>query len=791
MNDGILQRPLSELERVLEDVPIGFCTFDLDFRYVFVNKWLAALNGIPVAAHLGRTIHQVIPHVAAGIEDQLRQVIETGETIVGGDVEAETLAFPGEKRFFQHTYTAITDTNDEIIGLSCLVTDVTTTTRAERAMHENIVALDKSQEQLTLSLEAASIGTWSWNLLDGTHFWDSRMMRMSGLSQEALTGVMADDFMQSLHPDDKNMVTEAISQSLEHGADYNVDYRIIRPDNNDVRVINARALVVRDDAGKPTRMTGVAIDITEQKNTEKALKDAHDALEMRVAERAQELQTTQARLLDAIESISEGFILYDQDDRFIMCNEIYFDFYPMVRELAVPGAKLEDIARRAFEQGAVKGSIENTGHWLQLRLEQQRTAQGTHEQELPDGRWLLCSERKTANGYTVGIRTDITEIKHTGEQLRQAQKMEAIGQLTGGLAHDFNNLLAAILGNTELIALDLDNGDPRIEAVIRAAMRGAELTQHLLAFSRKQTLNPQAIVVDALLSSMKLLLDRTLGETIEISTTADKDLWLVDADPAQLENALLNLAINARDAMAEGGSLIIEATNAELDENYVVHDVEFTPGDYVMIAVSDTGSGMSAEVLALVFEPFYTTKDVGEGSGLGLAMVYGFAKQSRGHVTIYSDQGHGTTVRLYLPRNIEESTKLPQEVAVEILGGQGEKVLVVEDDPDVCDLAVTLLESLNYRVQRASDGVEALSMLEQIPPPDLLLTDVVLPNKINGTELATEAKQRIPTIKILFMSGYATNAARHNGLADSDAILLNKPFLRRELAAKVRRALDQ
>ena len=277
---GPMSGPMSELTQVFQDVPNGFCTFDIDFRYVFVNEWLAALNGVSAAEHIGRTIHEVIPDVAAGVEAQLRQVIETGEPIVGGEVEAETPANPGEKRVFRHTYTAIKDNDAEIVGLSCLVSDVTKQHRAESAMRENVVALDKSQERLNLSLEAASIGTWSWNLLDGTHFWDSRMLAMAGMPLEALTGIMANDFIRSLHPDDESMVMEAIRRSLEEGAEYNVDYRLIRRDNGEVRNINARALVIHDDAGKPIRMTGVALDVTEQKKAKAEIQSQRDELEV-------------------------------------------------------------------------------------------------------------------------------------------------------------------------------------------------------------------------------------------------------------------------------------------------------------------------------------------------------------------------------------------------------------------------------------------------------------------------------------------------------------------------------
>ena len=387
---------------------------------------------------------------------------------------------------------------------------------------------------------------------------------------------------------------------------------------------------------------------------------------------------------------------------------------------------------------------------------------------------------------------DVSERARAEEQLRQAQKMEAVGQLTSGVAHDFNNLLAVIMGNAELLLGALQGkAAKQFDAVIKAAERGAELTHRLLAFSRKQTLQPRAVDLKALLGGMINLLDRTLGETIEIKTLSAQGLWWAEVDPGQLENALLNLVVNARDVMPEGGTLVIEASNANLDEASAHYHADLTPGDYVILAVSDSGSGMSPEVLERAFEPFFTTKEAGQGSGLGLAMVYGFAKQSGGHVTIYSEQGHGTTVKLYLPRMREEAAGAGDGTVTEVPRAKGETVLVVEDDADVRQLAVAMLEGLGYRVLQAPDGPAALVILDNCPPPELLLSDLVLPRGLSGPDVAEKVKRALPAIKVLFMSGYANHAARHRSLAMTDAELLNKPFSMRELALKVRGALDR
>jgi len=386
---------------------------------------------------------------------------------------------------------------------------------------------------------------------------------------------------------------------------------------------------------------------------------------------------------------------------------------------------------------------------------------------------------------------DITERKELEEQLRQAQKMEAVGQLTGGVAHDFNNLLAVILGNADVLEERLFGGNKATRAIIRAATRGAELTQHLLTFSRRQPLRPQVIDLSELITGITDLLQRTLGETIQVETSSAEGLWRAEADPGQLENALLNLALNARDAMPNGGTLSVSTANAVLDENYAARHMGVTPGDYLLLTIKDTGSSMTPEVLEHAFEPFFTTKGVNEGSGLGLSMVYGFAKQSGGDVTIQSEPGHGTTVKLYLPRAQPGAQDAWQAVAVEEPTAQGETVLVVEDDADVRELTESALHSLGYRVLCAKDARTGLAALRAAPRVDLLLSDVVLPGGTSGPAMAAEAERLRPGLKVLFISGYAASAADPKTPFPQDARLLDKPFRKRQLAQIVRATLER
>jgi PAS domain S-box-containing protein len=394
--------------------------------------------------------------------------------------------------------------------------------------------------------------------------------------------------------------------------------------------------------------------------------------------------------------------------------------------------------------------------------------------------------------YTV--MTDITERRATEEQLRQSQKMQAVGKLTGGVAHDFNNLLAVILGNLELAVESLEGRGEEVAHLLapalRAAERGVTLTRSLLAFARQQPLEPTIIDLPGLMRDMTNLLRHTIPASIDIEFVSAAGLWKCEADAGQLQNALLNLAVNSRDAMPEGGKLTIETGNVRLDEEYAATHEEITAGQYVMIAVSDTGAGMSPETAARAFEPFYTTKGLGRGTGLGLSMVYGFAKQSGGHVAIYSEPGHGTTVRIYLPRWIGQADKAVQPKTAAFPTANNERILVVEDDEDVRFIAVTMLRSLGYKVLEATDGNGALALLRQTEDIALLVTDVMLSGAMNGKRVALEAEALRPGIKILYMSGYSENAIVHHGRLDQGVHFIQKPFRKQDMAQKVRQVLS-
>ncbi|TWI52484.1 PAS domain S-box-containing protein [Pseudomonas duriflava] len=434
---------------------------------------------------------------------------------------------------------------------------------------------------------------------------------------------------------------------------------------------------------------------------------------------------------------------------------------------------IDFIFQPVLDEGGVVSGIFFQGHDV--------TAQTLAQEEL----------RRSRENLQTLVEERTQELERSQQALHHSQKMEAIGKLTGGVAHDFNNVLQIIEGNLELLRPELSHsasGMAKLENVAAAVVRGARLSSQLLAFARRQPLKPIAINLSRLLRSMDDLLRRALGETIEIETVIAGGLWTTMVDPNQLENVILNLAINARDAMKAGGKLTLELSNAMLDDHYVRSQTDIAPGQYVLLAVSDTGSGMSAETLERAFEPFFTTKPEGEGTGLGLSMAYGFVKQSSGHIRIYSELGCGTTIKLYLPRTHEAET-LPVQINDDNVVGGNETILVVEDDLAVQATVIELLVGLGYKVLRANDAQSALSILQSGMPIDLLFTDVVMPGALRSPDLARQAKQLLPNIAVLFTSGYTQNAIVHGGRLDPGVELLSKPYRLQDLARKVRQLL--
>ena len=541
------------------------------------------------------------------------------------------------------------------------------------------------------------------------------------------------------------------------------------------RFVNLVYQPILDEAGRVTGIFAEGHDVTHRKRAEEALRALNDTLAAQVEARTHERDMTWR--------ISEDlFLICTMDGVFKSVNPAWSAALGYAEHDLV-GTRLDALVHpddlvavvergRALAQGAVLRDFD-------LRL---RARSG-------DYRWYswTCVPE---GGQFYGAGRDVTTRKSLEDQLRRSQKMEALGQLTGGVAHDFNNLLQVISGNLHLLSKDIagnERAEMRVQNALAGVTRGSKLASQLLSFGRRQPLEPKVVNVGRFLQGMDDMLRRTLGEEIQLETVVAGGLWNTLVDPNQIENAVLNLAINARDAMAGHGRLTIEATNASLDDAYAA-DNDAQPGQYVLIAVTDTGSGMPPEILDKVFEPFFSTKPEGKGTGLGLSMVYGLVKQSNGHIKIYSELGHGTTVKIYLPRNMAQEDMLTDLRTQPVQGGT-ETVLVVEDDDEVRETTVALLTDLGYRTLRARDAASALTVVESGAPIDLVFTDVVMPGPVRSTDLARKAKERLPGVAVLFTSGYTENSIVHAGRLDPGVELLPKPYSRETLARKIRHVL--
>jgi PAS domain S-box-containing protein len=554
-------------------------------------------------------------------------------------------------------------------------------------------------------------------------------------------------------------------------------------------------------------------EIGERRQAEAAVRQLNDELEERVRARTAELEAANERLRQEVEErrraedrLAAGEQRYRQvvelirkalwihcDGRIVFANNAAAQMLGAGAPAQLVGRATLDIVdprdrERAAERTRILGATRRPAPLTEMRLQR------------IDGRPLMAEIQAVPFDHdgrpaVLAVARDITLRKDIEEQLRQSQKMEAIGQLTGGLAHDFNNLMMVVIGNLDRLDSALAGNQAAREmahSALSAALRGSELTRKLLAFARKQSLQSTVVDLNDLVAGMTSLLGRTLGEKTQVEVKTARALWPIETDPAQVESALANLAINARDAMPNGGRLTIETSNASLDAAYAAENPDAVAGDYVMLAVTDTGTGIAPEDLGRVFEPFFTTKGPGRGSGLGLSMVYGFMKQSGGHMKIYSEVGHGTVVRLYFPRTggaaatATAEASAPQETAA-----HGELILVVEDNAEVRRTAVSQLRDLGYRTLEAANGKEALAQLNGAQDVALLFTDIVMPGGMTGWELGTAVKGLRPDLPILYTSGFSESSVQDDRAHAASRHFLPKPYRKRELAQKLQQLLRE
>ncbi len=655
-----------------------------------------------------------------------------------------------------------------------------------------------SAERYRLARMATYDAIWDWRLDDGHVIWNAALHDLFG---HALEQTSADWWLEHIHPDDRAGIDHAIHAVIDgSGTRWSAEYRFLRADGGYAE-ISDRGTVLRDAQGRPLRMIGAMRDLSEHRAAQRALYESE-------------------RLFRTMfESIDQGFSVIEfldgphgplSDYVHVMANPAYAVHTGIenvvgqrVREM-VPleaGAWVE-IYREVLVSGKpirFQRELEHTGRHLELsalRIEPaERRQVAVLFQDITPRHQAERALRTLNDTLERRVADEVAERVRTEDALRQSQKMEAVGQLTGGIAHDFNNMLAVISNALELLGRRLPPGDERTPHYLAMAKggvrRAADLTQRLLAFARQQPLRPAALSVNALVEGMSELLRHSLGAPIALELALSENLWTTFADPGQLENAIVNLVVNARDAMDDGGRLRIATARRSLDAQQAGALGALAAGDYVVVEVADTGSGMTPQVIGRAFEPFFTTKEVGRGTGLGLSQVYGFVRQSGGTVTIESAPGQGSTVRIFLPRHMAAPGKPEPETRVPgpATGCRSELVLVVDDEAEVRTLLTEMLDELGYGVLCADGGGAALEVLDAHPDIGLLLTDVVMPG-MNGRKLADEALRRRPGLKLLFTTGYTRNLMVDNGVLDRAVQILPKPFSIEELASAVRTQFD-
>jgi PAS domain S-box-containing protein len=694
-----------------------------------------------------------------------------------------------EQVYWTYGYSPI-DEDDGIGGVLVVCRDVTRDYLASVALREREAELARVQQ-------LGRIGGLEVDLTAGFRNRRSpEYLLIHGLPADA-ANESHEDWVRRIHPEDREATEKKFRDAVAGDLrEYSVQYRIIRPSDRETRWISVKSTIERDAEGKAIRLVGAHTDVTEQVMAEQALRQSEDRFR-KLADQLAELNATLAQRVeektrerDRIWNVSQDLLVVA--DR----NGVWRTVNPAwTRTLGWSEAELlnrtsewmehpDDNGLTRTEVGKL-GAAETT-----VRFESRfRHKDGSY-------RWLSWTGVADRD-LIYAVARDVTaekaaaeRLKATEEALLQSQKMEAVGQLTGGIAHDFNNLLTGIVGSLDLLQTRLsqgrtDNFARYINAAMTSANRAAALTHRLLAFARRQPLIPKGVDVNALVVSLEDLLRRTIGETIDLQISAKGDLWFPLCDPNQLESALLNLAINARDAMPDGGKLTISAANARLD-SVTADTPALAPGDYICIAVRDSGVGMSAEVAARAFDPFFTTKPIGQGTGLGLSMIYGFARQSNGHATIDSKLGQGTTVRLYLPRHHGgAAAEQASATAAAEHAATGETVLVVEDEPVVRGVILEMLAEQGYRTLDAVDGLSGMRILRSRERIDLLVTDVGLPG-MNGRQLADQARETRPGLKILFITGYAESVAIADGFLQPGMEMITKPFDLENLSQRIR-----
>ena len=752
------------------DIARSRITGDASFANLYRLDLQAAVAGVEPAVFFS------IIHPA----DRPRIQLAVGAMLRGAEVfgkEFRILTTGGSVRWIKARGRTRTDAHGEPAHFSGVMLDVT---------EQKIV-----EEQLRIAQSAGGIGTFSYLEGFATASVSSQFCRLLGLQPA-----------HELPITTINRVSEAgqpriidTTSSVLVGPSVSNDIRITRPDNGESRWLARRGEFVQDSETAGLRFVGVVYDVTDSKRREVQLREFNEELERRVEERTRNLRRSEARA-SAYFNLSPEYLLLSRVgadggvtlDDVNSAAETFFGISRATSRGQPAGSVFNAEIAGSMEERSIRAVASGAVQAYQVT---RKYGPDAHEASVAVS-VALVERHADGGGLVLFSARDVTEQRRIEEQLRQSQKMEAVGQLTGGLAHDFNNLLAGVSGSLELMAIRLRQGrtgelERYMAAAQGATRRAAALTHRLLAFSRRQTLEPKTTDVNRLVAGLEDLIRRTVGPSIALEVVGTTGLWTALVDPPQLENALLNLCINARDAMPHGGRITVETHNKWIDE-HAARERDMTPGQYLSLSVTDTGTGMLPDVIAKAFDPFFTTKPIGEGTGLGLSMIYGFARQSGGQVRIYSEIGQGTTVCVYLPRHYGTTLDVPVAVTGSATphAGSGETVLIVDDEPTVRMLVVDVLEDIGYVAIEASDSASGLKILQSDARIDLLITDVGLPGGLNGRQMADAGRMKRPDLKVLFITGYAENAVLGHGHLAPGMQVLTKPFVVDALGARIK-----
>lgn len=709
--------------------------------------------------------------------DHVHQALATARNGGIGHFEALCPTAKGTLKWWDVLVSPLLGADGALQGLLSISRDITQQRDADERER-------KLATKLRFALEVARYGEWDLDVLSGCLTFNSHFEQCFGLN-DGVTGWRLEHLLSRAHAADRPGVSAAMQSAQSGQAGFDVEFRVVWPDATIhwVHMRGSRYL----EPGYDNHLTGLISDVTDRVRDKEALKDAYrkqhesvSVLERRINQQAADR--------DRMWRLSTDLMLVANFNAEVVSINPAWTTILGYEANAVIGSNFMSLVHPDDQADTVNEVGRLASGLTTLRFE--------NRYRHADGSWRDVSWTAVPDVDLIhAVGRDITDEKLAAEALRQtesallqSQKLESIGKLTGGVAHDFNNVLQIISGNLQLLQMSGDASAATMKRLATATVaveRGARLASQLLSFARRHPLKPVVADLSQLLHSMDDLLQRAIGESVAVALTVAPHLWHTLIDPNQLENVLINLAINARDAMAGSGKLTIELSNAELDAAYCAAHPEVQPGQYVMLAVSDTGCGIPSDLADKIFEPFFTTKREGEGTGLGLSMAYGFIKQSGGHIKLYSEVGHGTTFKLYLPRSLAELDSLPAALNGPVVGGN-ETVLVVEDDLQVQETVVEILKGLGYTVLKAADGQSALSIINSGLPIDLLFTDVVMPGELRSPDLARQAKAILPGLEILFTSGYTQNAIVHGGRLDAGVELLSKPYRREDLARKIR-----